>query len=144
VAAGAAVFAMASCRCCSAVATARTRNRRNHQKPIPTHSKNYQRLHRQHSLKSRTSLRRLIAAAGRIDLNARNGCGKMLAKLAPAQALSEFRRRLRAGRHAGRLVRSHNLTVSVAPTLPPTCWHDGAAEQGRRNRHTCRIAHGGR
>jgi hypothetical protein len=68
-----------------------------------------------------------IAAEGKIDLNAAQRLRTVLAKLGPRKLplyLNSAGGSVLGAIELGRLVRSHNLTVSVARTLPAACQHD--------------------
>ncbi len=68
-----------------------------------------------------------IAAEGKIDLNAAQRLRRLLARLGSRKLplfLHSAGGSVIGAIELGRLVRSHNLTVSVARTLPGACLHD--------------------
>jgi hypothetical protein len=81
-----------------------------------------------------------IAAEGKIDLNAAGRLRKVFAKLGPRKLplyLNSAGGSVLGAIELGRLVRSHNLSVSVARTLPAACErdepHDKACESLKRS-----------
>jgi hypothetical protein len=73
-----------------------------------------------------------IAADGKIDLNAAQRLRKVLAKLGPRKLplyLHSTGGSVLGAIELGRLIRSRNLTVSVARTIPAECPHDDAHDK---------------